>query len=528
MIQTLKANNNGGGDSFPELQGKMAGLLKDLGGKYEPPPKPVSPNEAEFWKAMGDATDGLQKIFAVNRSLLRASASGGAVGHLSQLVNVNGFAKGTALQEVLAEVPTNVGSIRGCSLVANTNFLAFTDVLLSDLKAAGGVPDQPYDTALSNNRINIASNLIMVAATSALPITLLQIEASTSISGPIESFLKGMVGGIVSSAVETVNALAGIIKHPVESARAIAHALKDVPALVAALKKGLADSWDTIREGSAEDRGKLLGRLSFEIAVALAGGAVANRIAASAELGTAALRRLTDQFILMEYAAKARSVLPSIPLPLQSISAYLADGIDILWQYQNDTNSVLNYIRATELEFDTMLKVEFLEGASLSPAGRQFAEYWDEIILDENVLVTETGTAIGLSNAKSLIGKTWAMQLEGDIPHSAAYFADTRYSAAFENSLQNRLVGTKGLIDGFEVDVITNDRFIQASVNEFNRTPDAIEKFMINKRTQIETTSKLAAKYDVQSVYYFRRQPPEEVISYLKSLGIDDVLWDLK
>ncbi|MDW9970423.1 hypothetical protein GOB98_10530 [Sinorhizobium meliloti] len=538
LIDTLQASGDGRAMTFAELQESLDRVLTRLAGEYTPAPVPSSPDEAEFWNAIGDAKNGAEKILAVNRSLVRASASGRTAGHLSEFINTNGLAKGTAFQDVVSVLPANIQDLRRSTLIADTNFLLLADTALRDLKAAGNVPTQPYNTALEHNRANIASSLVMVAATQQSPVTLSHLEASASASGPLAYFLKGVTWGILNSAADTVNAIATVITHPVESARAIAMALSNSPAILDALQHVMQDAEKTIRTGSAEDRGNLLGRLGFEIVAAIAGGAVTNRIVSSAELGSNVLRRLTDQFVILDYASKARAALPSIPSELKFISSYLSDGVEVFWNYQYSTDSILDYIRAAEIQFDELMQVKFLPDGTLSPAGRLLAEVWSDIISDTDAIIAElaatidmqAGTVMGLSNAKALVDRIWAMS-ESVVPFEAKHFADTRYSKAFEQSLRSRLGGREAVMGNRQIDIVTDQYIIQASVNDFRRTPNAIDSFMNgpkSKRAQVEATRQLATENGLKAAYYFRRKPPEAIETFLRDLGMDDVWWDLE
>ncbi|MDQ1902373.1 restriction endonuclease fold toxin [Paracoccus sp. WLY502] len=515
---------------FPELEKKLDTVLRELANNYVPAPSPSSANVAAFWKAIGEAKDGAEKILAVNKSLLGASASDKNYEHLSQFINSNGLIKGSAFQDVVELTPTSNDNLRGATLVANTNFILLADSALRDLKASGAIPDEPYRTALEVNQANLVSSLLLTSSSATYPVSLSQLEASSVASSPISNFLRGVGGGFTGAANEAIVAFAAIVAHPVDSGRAIAKALFDVPALAEAIGATLASAWETLRQGTSQERGELFGRLSFEIATAIAGGALANRIVASAQLSNK-IRFLTDQFALRGYAKKIQSSTSLVPEGLKFISNYTSEGFETLWKYQRETDAVIDYLRAAEGQFDELMQVQFLPDGTLSNAGQLLKDSWNDIIKDTHELITETGLVIGLSNAKELVDRAWVLREEGIVPHSAAHYADRRYAETFELAVRQRFGGIEGTPEnfrGYQVDVVTDDYLIQASVNDFRRSPAAVNSFVTGKRNQVEMTRTLADESGLKAAYYFRRKPPPEIDEFLRSMGMDDVWWDLE
>lgn len=538
LATALNKNASGGTVDFPDLRQKLSNALTALAQKYISDP-PLAPSSIrQYWHDIGDAKNGLSKAVAVNRALTRAVIDGNGFQHLNGVVNENGLLTGTALNDVVSKVRVATQPpTRYALVVAGLNFMLVVDTALADISSISAELQQRSASILANNRLNIIAGLALIGDAGE-QISARAASTWAELSRSLNNFVQGYSDGLARSATEVIQALELVVTQPVFVARSVGALLLDSPRIMDGIDSFLQKSSDTLLNGTAQERGELLGSLSVDVLAAMLGEEVANGAVKAADLGTVTLRKSTDQILLLGAARRVEAIAEKLVSPVRGMGDYLSDGVKALLKYQADTDSVLNQLRAFKLEFDEYLEIKLLPNGQLSPAAQGLLKAWNEIVADTNRILKdvsefvnpETGTVYGLSNAKELIDRISVLERNGQISNPAMRFAERRYADAFEESVRLRMGGVEKyyVIDGSEVqfDILTKDYLIQASVNPFDR-PNAVVLFETNKLNQVINTANKAAEEGVKSAYYFRSKPPDEIIQFLRDRGINDVWWDL-
>ena len=95
-------------------------------------------------------------------------------------------------------------------------------------------------------------------------------------------FALGVAVGFVKGAVSTLTALAHLIQHPIDTVNGIVNAIVNYDKTYEVAKEALAQTWDTLQNGSPEEKGEVVGK-AFEFVAEMFVGGELVKIGTSAE-----------------------------------------------------------------------------------------------------------------------------------------------------------------------------------------------------------------------------------------------------
>lgn len=101
---------------------------------------------------------------------------------------------------------------------------------------------------------------------------------------PAANFISGFASGVVSSGIDLATGLAKLVTDFPEVAQGMYHALSDLPGTWSKIKSAAEQKYDTLLNGTAEERGEIIGQITFEIAGLLVGAEEVAAVARSTGL----------------------------------------------------------------------------------------------------------------------------------------------------------------------------------------------------------------------------------------------------
>lgn len=489
---------------------------------------------ADFWKQIQAASTGLQKLQVVNRSLLLPSLGDDR----ESFAFPSGVVKGTPQQAFLANAITGNRQFYAATTLVQLNTVQLAAAAGEDaVRANTSLNGQPLATVM--DPLSTLTVLLTVQLTM-LPENVQGLEVRKQASAvvlPVLDALRGFEAGTRKATTELLAVLANAIRDPTGFAKALARQLCDIPGFARAVVESISKDIKTLIEGTAQERGALLGRYSVDFLTSELGGAAVGKLDIGGKVGLAAMRKGTDSFVTRFVSKYLEGSISSLNSGFGRLKDAFSSQIDILWSHIDSPEIFLTTLQGVQAEIESMMAVDFLaDGKPSSKAYQAVLQLANEELSDTEALefeirqrLSNKGVIIGLDEARAMVEIAAALRKDDALDRGALQFLDQRYTTAFEIAKREQMGGWEVKnFEGAQIDIVTDSYVVQATTSKFP------EQFQIDrffgrpdKLRQIDRTVRYGKQYNLTPVYYFRDRPPAQVEALLKQRGIQEIWWDL-
>ena len=521
------------GEKYTDLRAAISGALRDVAGDVINNTIPEGRETERFWRELSNGVDGWQRLRAVSK----AEALGQYTGQkpdLSSFLHPNGLIRSKSTGDPLADISFNTGRTPNAFERSVVNSLEFTRSVLADaLEVAGSsyaARAERASEAIILVELLLISSLVRPTGSGTI------LNFAQKIVNDLASYFEGLATGALQGAGAIIDFIANLVLSPIETIGGIADAVWPLDDFLISTFEGIVGGIKKFVFGSPYERGVLVGNFVVGLLTAELGATAAARLG-----GTALGARIGAAYASLGDVAAASWLATRARLG----ASYLAQ---IKVAFEQELRSIVRVgaapSRIAGLEAK-ILEAEVLEGFSLYPDEAALPQKLKDLLRDRNTVVSDTNQLIDEAARIAVDGRYSSLDevratidriaTESGLDGKAFHYADERLARAFEQVKARQVKGTwdyydppKGTPGARQFDVKSETELIQCSMKEFKAGAD-ITDWVNSPRIvrQVDATVETAKRLGIEPTYWFRWQPPAEVVEALKKRGITNVRWDL-
>ena len=536
-VQSLAASlpdvNPNTGEKYADLKAAISGALRDVAGAVINNTIPEGREAERFWRELSTASDGWQRLRAVSK----AEALGQYTGlkpDLSSFLHPNGLIRSASTGDPLADISFSAGRTPNAFERSVVNSLEFTRGVLSDALEVAGSNYAARAARASETIILVEVLLISSLVRPAGPGPMLAF--AQKVVNDVASYFEGLAAGALQGAGAIIDFIANLVISPIETIAGIADAVWPLDDFLVSIFEAVVSDIKKFVLGSPYERGVLVGNFVVGLLTAELGAAAATRLG-----GTALGARIGAAYVSLGDIAAASWLVKKARLAV----AYVAE---VRAAFEHELRSIVRVgetpSRIAGLEAK-ILEAEVLEGFALYPDEAALPQKLKDLLRERNAVISDTNQLIDEAAKIAINGRYSSLDevratidriaTESGLDGNAFHYADERLAKAFEQVKARQVKGIwdyydppKGTPGARQFDVKSETELIQCSMKEFKSSTD-ITDWLANPRIvrQVDATVETAKRLAIEPTYWFRWQPPAEVVEALKGRGITNVRWDL-
>lgn len=522
------------GERYANLKTAISVALRNIADDVINNTLPDSRETERFWGELRSAADGWQRYKAVSKAEVLGQYSK-KTPDLSAYLHPNGLIKSAAANDPFAEVKF-AGRTPDAFERSTVNALEFTREVLADALEVAG-PKYAERAQQASDALIVYELLLLSSFTHPVDHSALVMVFGQNVVNDLAAFFEGLASGAHRTAGEIIDSIVNIVTSPVQTVSAIAKAIWPLDDFLIATFKAVVADIRTFITGTPFERGEIVGNFVVTLLTAELGAKAASRLggtALGARIG-AAYTSLGDVAAASWLAQRAVGAVEYVGQLKNAFQAELRAALRFA-----DTPETL----AISLEIK-LLEAEVLEGFRLYPDEAKLPQKLKDILYERRDVLSETDKLIAEAAHIAVNGRFSSLDevratldrivLTTGLDRQAFGYANERLSRSFEQVIARRVNGKWNFFDPPEgsrrprqFDVKSSTELIQCSMKEFKTASD-VPDWLNRERiaNQIDETVKTAGRLGLEPTYWFRWQPPNDVVEALKAKGIKNVRWDL-